>query len=266
MNDLIEKIKNEIMKSGFPLEIYCKQVLESNQWSSSGPTYVTLDEKIQELDVIGHRQNNFDHNLTAFYNIHIACKKCTNNHWVFFKESKVLSTILVRSHFIDDLNIDVFPLSILERFQSDKVIKSKIYTMAFQSKKNQIYSAINELLSSYKFFSQFYDRHREEKKPLFNIINFDFLTILFDGKLFSANVEDNGDLNIAETPHILHYHHEVDWPKHKHFTIEIITKEYFDQYLKELENDYQQLSENLEQILKLPTNPQSSKLTGPSFV
>ena len=251
MSELTEKIQTELIKSGFPLEVFCKKRLEKRGWRCEGPTHVTLDDKVQELDIVASQQISFEKNLTAFFNIHVTCKKCSNNHWVFFKDQRVPTGVLVNSNFIDHLNIDVDSLESLSRFESTDTVRSKIYTMAFQAQKNQIYEAINELLSSYNFFRQFYGQHRLERKPEFNIVDVDLLTILLDGKLFAAEIGESEDLTVSEATHILYYHHEVEWPQHRHFTIEVVNKQYFDQYLDTVGADVQDLSRRIKQQLSV---------------
>jgi len=248
-DNLIDKIKAEIIKSGFPLEVFCKRRLEAHKWGCEGPIYVAIEDRMQELDIRGQKQSNFDKDLTAFVNLHISCKKCVNNHWVFFRDSEVPISALAQTHFNDNLEVDVRPLSLPKRFRAKDTTKSQIYTMAFQGQKNQIYDAVNELLSSYTFFHQFYGKHRTKQKPQFNILDIDFLTILLDGRLFAADIDDKDEVSISEISHIIYYHHEVEWPHHKHFSIEVVTKPYFDQYLSLVDLDVKDMTNQIKQQL-----------------
>ena len=115
--------------------------------------------------------------------------------------------------------------------------------MAFQGKGNQIHEAILSVLSSYQFHSEFFGKHRSARKPDFNIIDVAFLTILFDGKLYLATIEEDDSINLEEKTHIVYYRREVKYPKFRHYNIEIVSKNYFSDYLNILNKDRELISE-----------------------
>ena len=243
MDKLEEKIKKELLKSGFPLQIFCQRCLLGNKWDMSGSEHMIFDdESKKEIDTRGYFQKELGKNTTIFYNIHVECKKNHDNPWVFFKTEIPFMHLLIE---YENIALKNHALEIPYRMQKlhfHHTPFSSIYTMAFQSKKNQIYEAILSVLSSYQFHADFFKEHRGVRKPKYNMILVDFLTILFDGKLYLANVEEDESIKLVEKNHIIYYHREVKYPQFRHYNIEIVTKDYFPDYLNILNKDRELIS------------------------
>jgi len=243
MGELEEKIKKELLKSGFPLQIFCQRCLLENNWGMSGSEWMIFDDQSKkEIDTIGHFQEDLGKNTTIFYTLHIECKKSRDNPWIFFKEEVPLVYPVIQYE-----NIALrYPFEVahsLKDLHFYHTLFSSIYTMAFQGKGNQIYEAISNVLSSYQFHREFFGKHRRSRKPKFSIIEVDFFTILLDGKLYLATVEEDDSISLGEQNHIIYYHREVKYPQFRHYNIEIVSKDYFSDYLNILNKDRELISE-----------------------
>lgn len=250
MGELEEKIKKELLKSGFPLEIFCKRCLLQNKWGIESPGQMVFgDEKRKEIDALGSFQEDLGKNTTIFYTLHVECKKSRDNPWVFFKEDFPFSHLLIEHENIL-LRDPIELVHNLKDLHFHRTPFSSIYTMAFQCKSNQIYDAIMNLLSSYQFRREFFGKHRRAKKPKFSIIDVDFLTILFDGKLYIATIEEDNNINLAEENHVIYYHCEVEYPRFRHYNIEIVSRDYFPNYLNILNKDREVISKFCKQEIQ----------------
>lgn len=243
MDELEEKIKKELLKSGFPLQIFCQRCLLGNKWGMSGSEHMIFDdESKKEIDTHGYFQKELGKNTTIFYTLHVECKKNHDNPWVFFKTELPFVHILIEyENVVFKKHVSEIPYRI-KGLHFHHTPFSGIYTMAFQGKGNQIYEAILSVLLSYQFHADFFKKHRGVRKPKYNMILVDFLTILFDGKLYLATVEEDDSINLVEQNHIIYYHREVKYPKFRHYNIEIVTKDYFPDYLNILNKDRELIS------------------------
>jgi len=245
MGELEEKIKKEIMKSGFPLQIFCQRCLLQHDWGMSGSEYMLFEGEVKkQIDAMGYFQEALDRDTTIFYTLHIECKKNHDNPWVFFKEDVPYEHLLIEYENIKFKKMDFEVINSIKDLHYHKTPLSSIYTMAFMSKGNQIYEAILNLLSSYQFHSEFRKKHIEERgKPELKIIDVEFLIILFDGKLYLASIEKDDSISLEEKNHIMCYHREVKYPQFRHYNIEIVTKGYFPEFLDILTKDRKLISD-----------------------
>lgn len=244
MNELEEKIKKELLKSGFPLQIFCQRCLLRNKWGMSGSEHMIFDdESKKEIDTHGYFQKELNKNTTIFYILHVECKKNHDNPWVFFKEEYPEIHLLIEYENIAFKNHAIEIPYRIEGLHFHHTPVSSIYTMAFQSKGNQIHEAISSVLSSYQFDIEFSRKHRRARKPKYKVISVNFLIILLDGKLYLATVEKDDSINLAEKKHIIYYHREVKYPRFRHYNIEVVTKDYFPNYLRLLNKDRKLISE-----------------------
>ena len=87
---LREKIKNELVKCGFPLEIYCREkLLKSGFGLGSDQYYFDSQNKLREIDGEADIQKKIkykDKEMILFLKIHIECKESDKKQWVFFHE------------------------------------------------------------------------------------------------------------------------------------------------------------------------------------
>lgn len=88
----MEFIRQEIEKSGFPLEIEVSTMLEEAGWEVRySKLYFDFDEeKWREIDIVAERRSSEDskgHSIKPYYlnmKLAIECKKSDDTAWVFF--------------------------------------------------------------------------------------------------------------------------------------------------------------------------------------
>lgn len=243
MSELEEKIKRELSKSGFPLQVFCQRCLLANGWAMSGSTHMIFgDESKKEIDVEGYFQEDLTGNTSIIYIIHVACKKSHDNPWVFFKELP-WGHLLIQYENIKMKNPSEVTYKIKD-LHFHHVPVSSIYTMAFKGKgkTNQIYEAIMNLISSYEFLLDFRKKHEELRQRKSKGITVAFPTILLDGKLFLATVEHDDSIKLQQKSHIICCHCEAKYPRFRYYNIEVVTKDYFNDYLNILNRDRELIS------------------------
>lgn len=95
-SELIEKIKNGIIKSGFPLEMKVGQILHKNGWAYTiGSLYKDFEtEKIREIDLYALKTIN-----GIAVNIEIACKKSTEKQLILYAPKLERKNMFYETYF-----------------------------------------------------------------------------------------------------------------------------------------------------------------------
>lgn len=268
-----EKVREDILKSGFPLELEVSNILESKEWVASPKEYI-LDresDKEYELDIRGIKTNtsktkekNYD--FVSSFNLYIECKKSEKHPWVFFTRKKKINELSgsIIKH-IHNFGINKF-FNISHSFFSDalyfesKVDYSKLkilswekvstnYCVAFRksSDENEIYKAIKNLFNSVKI-RRLEAQNRYSGGRWANIILETFIPIvIFDGKLFEGFFS-NGKLTVEECEYATLIYNTGD-DRIRRLLIFIVKKEVFPNLLNNLEHDLNYLHNEFSNIL-----------------
>jgi hypothetical protein len=256
MGELEEKIKKELLKSGFPLQIYCQRCLLENDWDILvASEYFISDRDTKEIDVIGYYKDELDDKTSISYELIIECKKNEDNPWVFFKDDNPTPNSILSSY------ICAAPRNWPDPFYAqglhfEKLPSSSIYTMAFKkkSKNNQIYEAISKVILAYNLRQEFLEKiwqDEERGENTYSTITISFLNVLFDGKLYLANLEESGTLQLAETTSLVYCHKETKATRCFYYSVDIVNRDYFSDYLKLLDRDRNLISKFYKKKLKI---------------
>lgn len=252
--DIIESIKAEIWKSGFPLELFVLDIC-SKKNTGRMPNRRYLHEGIlreldlhaffEEIKLEPKKGENLQHTTTDMI---IACKTSRGKPWVFFSSKRFKHTdTFIFLKYVSDFDIyfgqnRTYPLlahihknlsnSKKVHFKDKEIPRCLTYLEAFKnpSPQSDIYKAIDSVLSFYFHEKQRLLKNREE----FGFFTAFFLPIIvFDGLLYEAQVEVD-EVEIIERKHIqlrTDYGGEL-------FVIDVVKKEYFEDFLGLIEQDH----------------------------
>lgn len=268
---LEEKIKKEISNSGFPLEIYSSILLNKHQWNVR-PALNYYDKTLgeyRENDILAHKKVD---GATIINFLVIECKKSAKNPWVFIKNSKTM-LISENLNIVHSQNCKILYHSLEETMKfhhysytprcyasfvacttdqnahlNDQSKNSKISQSIFHAK-NQILSAL----------MQFEDKWTTMNKPsLCNTLIFFYPIIVFEGLLYSATITER-DIQLSEENHLLLnvereqsnnfdiYLNATTFRRqnYKSYLIDIVKKEYFDEYLNNFSKYYDEKTDDI---------------------
>lgn len=247
MGELEEKIKKELLKSGFPLQILCQRCLLEHDWDilEASEYYISDTDIKKGIDITGISTDKLDNVTDIDYELFIECKKSEDNPWVFFRENNPINTIL--SSYICAAHEKWPDPCYAKGLHFEKVPSSSIYTMAFKKNRgNQIYEAISSVLLAYHLRQDFLRKHwqsEERENIAISTIIVSFITILFDGKLYLADLEENGTLELTETGSLIYQYKETKATRCYSYSIDIVNKDYFPSYLEGLNKDRKLISD-----------------------
>lgn len=246
--DLIDYLKDEIRKTGYPLEIEISSLLDG-KWDkvvNTAPYFDKTEKKLRDIDIDAFRQIYAKNGIEYEPHLTIECKKSDNMAWVFFmrnmKWDEVFPWGQVHGQYIDGLQRvtelglcnDILGSTKLHYYDYNRVAvcfaefsiqgkqnenhKKEIFEAEMQLKKYLEYSN-DELLAAtnFPFFLQFY-----------------FPCIVFDGKLYEANVSkvDTSLKEVLSVPLVTGC-----------YVIDIIQKSYFSEYLKVIDSDIELMNQ-----------------------
>jgi len=237
--DLKKHLKEEIAKSGFPLEIKIATLLNQNDWNVTPHLLYPLKGTDKELDIWATRKVE----KKAQQVLIIECKKQKNKPWIFFEQDEPNSEVF---------SLNASPLYLYDQlgkfFRESHYSKVKPCSYHFPSfvkkrKGDPILEAINQVLNALIFC---FDIETAMYEKLVNK-KFTFLypIIVLDGKLFSAKVQPSGEIELTESSHLqLKVIRALKEPMVvkgrkgsyvmaiKPFIIDIVLQDYFQEFLK----------------------------------
>lgn len=240
-----EKIRDELLKSGYPLEVKCRRTFFKHVWAIDlCRFYLDSDNIEHEIDLIAFRQSiskrgKRERVLNSI--VILECKKNESNHWIFFEEGigsrslNMLSTLSQQNaEKLQYLNTKALKSHHYSNFEP-----TTCYNMAFKTKvPNQIYGAFNQLHGAYKFETVTPESEMSKRdSSLIAWVNVYYPVIVLDGKLFLAKLV-NDKLEIKEVRQVLYFSHR---PLHLKFpySIDIITADALLDYIDMLHKDHE---------------------------
>ena len=254
--DEIERIKEDIEKSGFPLEIEVSQILEMHGWKANNQQYyLDQDEgKRRTIDIIAHVA---DHSQVGDYtpfhvSLVIECKS-SSKPWVFWttqKDKEIFSfPITLVKHWARPRGITA------ERKMYDDWLKWMPYSHIYspdlnrvavihyepfkEGKGHEIFEASNQVIKALSFILT---RFKESALKLPNLYPLFVLypVIVYDGHLFDLRIE-NGESRLFPTQYSQYSTSTLE----EFFLIDVIKKEFFSAYLEKLNTEMDKMKNEL---------------------
>jgi hypothetical protein len=208
--DPVERIKSAISKTGFLLERYVSDILESKKWTViNNRYYIDLSNNCQrELDILAYKASKKEE-IVHYFVLLISCKKSEENDWVFLTKP-------IRQN---DPNIDFCPQllwtnsdlikctkaiekvkqsitkEIANNANISELMKIENNVYAFQEVSTRkpnpkddkpIYSSIDSLLKAANYELNTINAKKSEEL----VYHFNFITV-FEGTIFEALVTEN---------------------------------------------------------------------------
>lgn len=205
---LTEKIKNELVKCGFPLEIYCrKELLKSGFGLGCSQYYFNSENKLREIDGEAEIQEKIkykDEKITLFSIIFIECKKSDKKQWVFFHEEPYFSDLNFNTNIKDikeKMNLKLpNECKNIHYYNFNNVAQN--YVIPFcnpnSNESRQIYDSLLSLIN-------YYEHHLKEKIH-YNVsspyIELNFLCVVYDGVIIMAEPTEN-TFKLKEAKHVI---------------------------------------------------------------
>ncbi|OCX54219.1 hypothetical protein BEL04_08140 [Mucilaginibacter sp. PPCGB 2223] len=270
---LEDKIRAEIKKSGFPLELELTEKLrnEDNVLVFSNITFQNGEKSIRELDVVAifQDQDNEWSNGPVGSQLLIECKKTDKYPWVFFEEVYDPLTILGIVQKIDystDLKIEGRGSVLIggantelnQHFYDDiNISKARTYFEALKgSNDSTIYKAVMNIFQGRKYLKELFSRQYENR-----IVHSDkartFLrqyVIVLDGNLVLAS-KNTDDFDLQNVNHVILRSMDTDSKTSDYLfgdevLIDVITREYFDTYVELTKKGLRHFTNHLNRVSK----------------
>ena len=251
-NNLIEKIRSEILKSGFPLELRCRQEIFKHKWALAlSRVYLDSDNIQHEIDLVADKQTilTINKKITVNSMIVLECKKNESNHWVFFDEDIRFSLLNLLSTLNDEYadNLKWLRGKSLSSHHYFKFKPTTSYCMAFKTNQNQIFEALNQVFNAYKHIISTTEPHMAKPDNIQRVwVNVYYPVIVLDGKLFVARLV-NDNLEIEEVSQAVYVTHRPRFFKQPE-SIDIVTADALTNYLNSLSEDHNTVVSYIESL------------------
>jgi hypothetical protein len=247
--DLVERIKQDMQRSGFPLEFHVLNVCSTkNTGRMPGLRYEFLKQP-RELDLLASFEEialnrkedaNLQHTRTELI---IECKKRADKPWVFMSSPWYSFTdVLYHLNYSSEYDVyfakkelppllDQIARKLKGTHYTDSLIPKCIsYYEAFKdpNQPSDIYKAIDNVVS-YILWER--GRRLESLQEFGTFSEFYFPIVVLDGKLFEATITHD-KIEVNERPHIqLRTFHQDGI-----FIIDFVTREHFEKVFSTIEH------------------------------
>jgi hypothetical protein len=245
----IKKIREYILKSGFPLEIEIGNILRKNGWlvGNQWPYVDKESKKIRPVDVLAMKLQ-FQPPILGVVLL-IECKKSLKHDWVFHtqeREKEFLPVLGTLGDFLkkiysvplaDELAkltaADIKASKLTDLHLLNNSIKIGVFNIIPSSKdKDDFYEAIKQITSALESM-------RETAKSTSAIV---FPTIVFDGEMFEF-YQENSETKIQPINHLLFMTFSEAPSGMFPCLVDVVRKTYFSEFLRMMERDFYILTE-----------------------
>ena len=259
MTNQTEFLKRELKKKGYPLENYLQALLANKGWHVQPNAYF-LDKdtnKGRELDIRAI-YDDFEYSSWSYFplNLLIQCRRIEGNAWIFFSVPQ-RSTLLTKisryglPEFLESAGLVIFGMG-ETHFEKSEVLATNYCEIITDKKKSnkRTDNIWNCVITLIKATSQELEQaHAETKRYLeeeggfsdfaenpIELVNIFYPLIVFEGKMYEAKFFNN-DIELERREYVQLF---VDYQSGRYkgeFCIDVITKERFSEYLKEVLDD-----------------------------
>lgn len=259
---LQKTIIDDLLKSGFPLEVFVSNVLIDANWRvDTSPLYIDPDDHItRELDIYSIKIYNKEPRdkivdiVSLFSHLIIQCKK-SSKPWIFFDNAGedpywigFYSFKGEKTDFISALCNQGESIDFGEhRYKNVKRHRSFHVFDSEPSKPSKIYEALVTVCKALEYYKNIYSAG--------NTAHFFTPIIVLDGTLWSASLSKRSKLKLRQVDKLLvkfdYIFGEDKRPnKYSYQFVEVITKKEFKKSLKAIETDNQTLLGSWVKFLK----------------
>jgi hypothetical protein len=271
INNLKGRLKREILKTGYPLEIEVASILEDFGWAAF-PNHFYVDptsNKPREIDIFGFSEatssdKSFDP-IAFSPHLIIECKKSLDYSLVVFSRKRSAFTFYDITGQIYDFpvilgRVDHFPNPREEFNLSYFLTRPQLHYNQFEriastytlikpgveKGKSDIFEAVMQIMKAQSFDVKEAIKRDKTITHTHYPLYLSFLAIVFDGLIFEAEIEQ-GEVNLKEAEHMLL--HTTFQPNYSDFplyySIDLVKKENFKNYLQQLRDDISMLKEHI---------------------
>ena len=271
-SDQLKHIKENIKKSGFPLELFVSSKISKYNFPQTGEYFFDPSENThRSVDFFVPHFAADDSKMGLSSNLVIECKKSERDAWVFFELNDVVLQPHHSGQWIDyedylsgnyqksnlmwkydwNLNLHYHAALRTKRSRQFYVVKKGNKNTNNDEVKDSIFEALNQILKFIEYRTKKAEQNiantslNQTMHPIFTIY---YPIIVFDGFLVNAFLDNNEELQVEEKKHvILSYDYQPDYCDNPQtFYIDIVKKEYLEEFLKDLEDESTMINKHLE--------------------
>lgn len=254
--ELLEKIKKDLEKSGFGSELKACKIFENRNWSASpGSAYYDHEEqKSREIDIVGTFTNSLAIEgggsiMSEFY-LHSEVKK-SEKPWVVFKSKPYFLGGTAWDNLINAIHLPIKNKGKLSKYIANNcLLKVNNWTAtgiheAFKSPNNTskwhgaFISAIKSSLDHYENRSpKGYDDYTNDISKEPTEIYFIQPLIILDGVLMSAELDEKNEIKleyIQSAAFDFDYRINTKEEEYDSFRVDLVTLDGLEDYLKTVE-------------------------------
>jgi hypothetical protein len=246
-DELKERLLQDILKTGFPLEMEISQKLRNNGWNvRNGSYYIDKDEdKGREIDVIStiHMIKDLYKEvcLEVVFSLIIEIKKTEGKPWVFFTSevNDGAEKIIPKKFALSGFSKSVHEVGRLLRKNTQKINKriGRNFYQGFTSSggRDDIYKALSGVIKATQHSLENCAASNDESGD--RLFNFFEPVVVIQGKLFETYITQNGEHALEEVNSVQTQFNYLssNYPSRARSQriVHVITSDYLDTFINE---------------------------------
>ena len=260
-----DKIKLWFEKTGYPLELFVHKVAhEKGYLCEKSPFYTDPETEIsREIDLIAYKHGNLSDKYSFEINLIIECKKAEKPLIILCEGGKteryvsLLGIETISQPYVNS-GLAFLYLSELSREDrkreiggfSDQVLNGYSIVSGFEKSDQNVYKGIKSIAKAHDFFKESYLKtvalSKEDNNRESEWLRLQIPIVVIDAPLFTANLDDKGELNIEETlwsSLTIRRSWVIDeFGTDGECNIQIVSKDYFPKFIEHVEKLHQSIS------------------------
>lgn len=254
-SDLEKKVREWLDEQGYPLEFKSASVCQRNKFQVRQGYYVREGgtESPREIDVLASRTLDKKDYLVRIYHV-IECKWSQDKPWIVFTSpnARILESACVAQTMGNSFGTAaIWTIAGDEKLHQLDFFSSPARPgfsgrQAFSKGNDHFYSALKSVTSLSSLLMEQYDRRERTKGKLPEIAALAFPVVVVDGELYEAFFDDQvGDVQVKSAKRVrCHWRGAPSWKFHA--SIDIVSFDYLDTFMKVRSREIDQLFERLE--------------------
>jgi hypothetical protein len=250
MDEKEKRIRNWILKNGYPFEMQIARLFQKNGFKiSQSVLYRDIDtNKYREIDILAYH-NKVVNGVSFSFSFVIECKKSNDKPWIVFKNTDLINNKLNRFKAFATNNAHL----LIHKTKANKTLKNVFPSLedagyniviAFKESKDLAYSSTTSLIKACKYIVNKFNKSELKQCNIYIPV------IAIEGNLYDAYLDIDGEISFKEVEKSSIMNTKVFDEEEFSNLIRIVSSSNIEKYITLLKTEINEFFKNYDFVLK----------------